>query len=343
MDTTITKETIGIEEKVAFLQLPSAYPFPVTEVQIKETHMSWVFLTETIVYKLKKPVKYRFFDHRTLESRMKNSVEEIRLNRQLAKDIYIGVVPLVTNERKKLELEGKGEIIDWLVKMKRIPEKNMLDYTIEHHCIDEIQLQNTAALLAEFYKISLPVDISTAQYIKRLESEIFSNYNELTKPLYELPLTLLRELTAGQMAFISANHSMIEKRTREKRIIDAHGDLRPEHICLGPYSAIIDRLEFCKDLRALDIAEELSFLAMECEIMGNMHVGHVFFDRYKAINNDNIPQSLINFYKIKRACLRAYLVARHIEEQQYKKDPKWLLKANAYLKLAERIHQKYAM
>jgi aminoglycoside phosphotransferase family enzyme len=274
---------------------------------------------------------------------MENSVEEIRINRQLAKDIYIGVVPLVTNETGKLELEGKGEIIDWLVKMKRIPEKNMLDYAIEYDCIDEIQLQNTAALLAEFYKRSLPVDMSATQYIKKLESEIFFNYNELTNPIYELPLTLLRELTAGQMAFLSANHSMIEKRTGEKRIIDAHGDLRPEHICLAPYSAIIDRLEFCKDLRTLDIVEELSFLSVECEIMRNTHVGHVFFDRYKAINNDNIPHRLINFYKIKRACLRAYLVARHIEEQQYKEDPKWLLKANAYVRLAERIHQQYAM
>lgn len=336
-------DTISIDDKVAFLKRPSAYPFPVTEVQIKETHMSWVFLSGNFVYKLKKPVKYRFFDHRTLDSRMKNSVEEIRINRQLAKDIYIGVVPLVASERKELALEGKGEIIDWLVKMKRIPEKNMLDYAIEHDRIDETQLHNTAALLAEFYNRSLPVDIGSVQYIKRLESEIFFNYNELTNPLYELPFILIKELTAGQMAFLSAHQSIIERRIAEKKIIDAHGDLRPEHICLAPDPAIIDRLEFSRDLRILDTAEELASLSMECEMMNDTHVGRIFYNVYRTSTGDNIPNDLMRFYKIKKACLRAYLVARHIEESRYRDDSKWLMKANAYLKLAERIHQQYAM
>ena len=88
----------------------------------------------------------------------------------------------------------------------------------------------------------------------------------------------------------------------------------------------------------MDIAEELSFLDMECEMMGDAVTGQVFFDYYQKLSADQIPKQLIFFYKSKKAFLRAYLVARHITDPGYKDDPKWLIRANAYLKMA----QKYA-
>lgn len=339
---TVTKDKISIEEKVAFLQQPGNYPYSVSEIKTKETHMSWVFLADEFVYKMKKPVSYRLFDHRTLESRLLNSLEEVRINKRLAEGIYIGIVPLVINEKGILQLDGKGEIIDWLVKMKRIPENHMLDYAIEHDCIDAAYLHQAATLLAEFYKTSPPVPITLPEYTGKLASEILFTHNQLMAPLFKLPHTLLKELTAGQKAFLSAGQEIFGKRIADKKIIDAHGDLRPEHICLAPQAAIIDRLEFSKKLRIMDPAQELSFLSMECEMMGNNHTGRVFIDVYSDITHDNIPLPLINFFKIKKACLRAYLVARHIEETRYQDDPKWLAKANAYLQLAERYHQQQA-
>jgi aminoglycoside phosphotransferase family enzyme len=338
----VAKETISIGEKVAFLKQPGIYPYPVTEVKVKETHMSWVFMAGDFVYKLKKPVQYSYFDHRTLESRFINSREEILINKLLAEEIYIGMVPLVITENGNLQLEGSGEIADWLVKMKRIAEENMLDYNIRHNTVDEVQLHKAAELLADFYKASAPVQISPEQFIMKLESEIFFNEEQLANPLFELPRILLKELMAGQLAFLSGHQSLIEERVLDKKIMDAHGDLRPEHICLEPQPAIIDRLEFCKDLRVMDTAEELSFLTMECDMLGNSHAGHVFFKVYQGITHDNVPRSLINFYKIKKACLRAFLVARHAAEPQYKEDPQWLAKANAYLQLAENYHQQMA-
>ena len=149
---TIIKTGISIEEKVAFLRQPVNYPCPIREVTVKETHMSWVFICDEFVYKLKKPVRYSFFDHRSLESRLKNSHEEININKHLANDIYIGIVPLAIDEKGSLQLEGKGTAVDWLVQMKRIPGKYMLDYAIEHHCLDESRLKQAIALIVEFYK-----------------------------------------------------------------------------------------------------------------------------------------------------------------------------------------------
>jgi len=339
----VAETDVSIEEKVSFLKQPASYSHGDVKVEVKETHMSWVFLVDNVAYKLKKPVVNRLFDFRTLEARLKNCSEEVRLNRKLASDIYLGIIPLVIDETGKLQIEEEGKIVDWMIKMKRIPEKNMLDYAIQHDCIDVISLGQVARLIAEFYKTSSPVLITVSQYIKKLEADIFFNYNELTLPLFELSPVLLKELRAGQMAFLTENHSLFNERIKRKKIIEAHGDLRPEHICLGPSPAIIDRLEFNKELRIMDIAEELSSLSIECEMMGNRTTGQFFLDEYRKITNDIIPQSLVAFYKIKKACLRAYLVARHKEEDRYKDDPKWLAKANAYLKLAESYHQQLAL
>lgn len=329
------KNPFTIEGKVSFLQEPSSYPFPVNEIKVIETHMSWVFLVNDFVYKLKKPVKYSLFDHRSLQSRMNNSFEEIRINKCLAIDIYLDVVPLVVNEKGNLQINGQGAMADWLVKMKRIPEENMLDYAIQHNCVDNSQLNRAAILLTEFYKTTPAFPMTLAEYTRKLESEILFNYSQLANPLFELPPTLLKELTEGLRAFVSKRQSLFAKRIADKKIVDAHGDLRPEHICLAPHPAIIDRLEFSKELRKMDMAEELSFLSMECEMMGNNNAGQLFFDVYRDLSRDNIPKSLVIFFKIKKACLRAYLVARHVEESRYQGDPKWLTSANAYLQLAK--------
>ena len=335
-------ESIGIDKKVAFLRQPAAYPYPVKELKVKETHMSWVFLAGDFVYKLKKPVSYSYFDHGTLASRLHNSREEIRINQTLGKDIYVGIVPLVININGALQLEGKGKVIDWLVKMKRIREDQMLDYAIAHHAVDKQVLQDTIAVLIEFYKNALVQPMPTTAFIKKLEAEISFNNEHLLNPLFEMPGTLVRKLIAGQLGLLSSNYALFDKRVSEKRIVDAHGDLRPEHICLWPDPLIIDRLEFSKELRIMDITEELSFLSVECELMGNEFVGRLFIDAYRRSCDDDIPRSLILFYKVKRACLRAFLVARHVEEKQYKADPQWQVKALAYIQKAVKYHAELA-
>ncbi len=336
----VAQYDVSIDEKVAFLKQPTTYPYRDVSVEVKETHMSWVFLVDDVVYKLKKPVVNRLFDFRTLEARLKNCRKEVRLNQRLARGIYLGIVPLTMTEAGILQIEGEGRIVDWLVKMRRIPEKDMLDYAIQHDCIDETYLRGASRLLTEFYKTSPPVSIDILHHIKKLEKDIFLNYDELSLPLFELSPVLLKELKKSQMSFLRRNHTLFNERIKNKKIIEAHGDLRPEHICLGPSPAIIDRLEFNKELRIMDIAEELSFLCIECEMMGSLTAGQLFLDEYTRITSDLMPGSLITFYKIKKACLRAYLVARHKEEDRYKNDQKWLIKANAYLQLAEKYHHQ---
>lgn len=328
------------EEKTNFLLQPQSYPSHVDKVAVKETHMSLVFLTDGFVYKMKKPVRYDLFDHRSLHSRFINCKEEVKINKQLAKDIYVGLAPLVINKKEQLQLEGEGEVIEWFIKMKRIPDEGMLDFAIRNNCIDENGLKNAADLLVDFYKTSPGVSISLNRLTKKMEGDLSSIGQSLVNPLFNFSSELVHEITSGLIAFLAANDSLFEERIRNKKIIDAHGDLRPEHICLMPSPAIIDRLEFSRELRIMDVVEELSFLSMECEMIGNRSPGDFFTDTYKGTIGDYFPPALSRFYKTKKACLRAYLVARHVLEPQYQNDVKWLSKANAYLDLAKKYYQQ---
>ena len=337
---TMEENEISITEKISFLKKPETYPHPVEKIETKETHMSWVFLVNDFAYKLKKPVQFLLLDLHTLQARHHNCVEEMRLNKRLAGDIYLGVVPLVLNEEGKLQIEGKGQVIEWLVKMKHIPQEDLLDYAILHQQVNRKLVENVAILLAEFYKKAPPVYIEPYLYIKKLKEEIISSHTELLQPLYHLPVILIDQVSNNLVHFLNTRSVLFDERVANGKIIEAHGDLKPEHICLAPQPAIIDTLEFNRELRTMDIAEELSFLDMECEMMGDIVTGQQFFDCYKKMTNDDIPESLIFFYKTKKAFLRTWLVARHITETGYKDEPKWLKRANAYLEMANKYNNK---
>jgi aminoglycoside phosphotransferase family enzyme len=328
--------TVSVAEKVSFLRKPESYPLPVSKVETKETHMSWVFLADDYVYKLKKPVQYHFLDFRAIAARYENCDEEVRVNKRLAKDIYAGIIPLVINEDGKLALEGSGEIIDWLVKMKRIADINFLDFAIAHNLIDFSKLEETAKLLADFYINAPGIQVSPDEYRGKLEEEIIFSHDELSKHNFQLSNNLIEQIYGALNNFIKIHSELFSVRIAKGKIIEAHGDLRPEHICLSPQPAIIDALEFNRELRIMDIAEELSFLDMECEMIGNTQVGEYFISTYKKRSGDEIPDLLLFFYKAKKAFLRTYLTARHLTEAEYKGDPKWIRKANAYLKLSGR-------
>jgi len=331
---------LPLAEKVAFLKQAVAYPHPVQSVETKETHMSWVFLTGEFAYKLKKPVKYRFLDLSILRSRLRNCREEVRLNKRLARDIYLGLVPLTIEKNGRLALEGKGRVVDWLVRMQRLPEESMLDYGIRHHTVTKDQVRPAAALLAEFYKSLPAIDTDPSRYREKLRGEIYSLYRELINPAYHLPVLLIDLLTAGLLRFLTEHTSLLDNRALGGKIKETHGDLRPEHICLFPVPAIIDCLEFSLQLRIQDTAEELSFLAMECEMMGDASIGKVFLEMYTLLTSDRPDESLITFYKLRKACLRVFLVVRHIAEPAYRKDGQWVERANAYLHLARQYYDR---
>lgn len=129
---------------------------------------------------------------------------------------------------------------------------------------------------------------------------------------------------------------LFDQRVGAGKIIEAHGDLRPEHVCLEEAPIIIDCLEFKREFRILDPADELSFLTMECERLGAPEfLDRLVFEVYRKITGDIVPERLLHFYKSYRATLRAKLTIWHLREPQIREAQKWFMLAKEYLDLAE--------
>ncbi|MGJ0489981.1 hypothetical protein [Methylobacter sp.] len=330
-----------IEEKVAFLRRPEVYPDSPERVDVIKTHMSWVFLTERLVYKLKKPVRYDYLDFSTLEDRRRNCENEVRLNRRLAEHVYLGTVPLTTEADGGLKLGGEGRVVDWLVKMRRLPADRMLDVTIREGTVDAEDVRKLSQVLANFYRLSSSLAISPAEYRHSFEADIQSNLIELSDSRYALPRVQVDRLMAAQRQFLSEQGCLLEQRAGDGRIIDAHGDLRPQHICLTPEPVIIDCLEFNRQFRILDPVDELAYLALECERLSAPAIGDHVLRHYKKAAGDACPIELIVFYKAFRACLRAKIAVWHTVDHDVQDHQHWLRLARTYLDLAEQYMRRW--
>ena len=318
--------------KVAFLSRPDAYR-PAAAVTVRETHMSFVFLTGERAYKLKKPVLFPYLDFSNLARREAACRAELRLNRRLAPDTYLDVVPLTVSPGG-LAVGGDGTPVDWLVAMRRLDEAGTLEHAIADHRVAPWQLDRLAAGLVGFYRRAARAVVSPARHLAGWRRALADNRRVLLDPRFGLPAGLVRRIDRAQRAFLADRAALLAARVRERRIVDGHGDLRPEHIWLGDPLRIIDCLEFNANLRAVDPFDELAFLCLECERLGAPAVGEHVRRRVARALRDGASAELFRFYHCHRATLRARLAVAHLAEPNPRTPDKWPRLARTYLALA---------
>jgi aminoglycoside phosphotransferase family enzyme len=323
----------GLEEKVTFLSRPASYGEGTGPVVAIETHMAWVFLAGQHAYKLKKPVRYEYLDFSTLEARRLACEAELHLNRRLAPAVYLATVPLTIEVEGRLELGAAGRIVDWLVKMRRLPRTAMLDQLITRQAVRAEQVEALGSLLARFYQDAPRVPQAPGAYQRGFIVEIENVCRELCRwgiARAEVdPLAERLRHAAGQLG------DQLEQRARENRIVDGHGDLRPEHVCLTAEPAVIDCLEFRADFRIIDAADELAYLGMECDRLGDWSIGPALFAVYGRSTGDYPPAPLIRFYKSFRAGLRAKIAIWHLRDAVVRFPDRWVARTRDYLRLAD--------
>ena len=311
-------------------------------VDAVETHMSWVFLADGWAYKLKKPVRYQFLDFSTPEARRLDCEEEVRLNRRLAPDVYIGIVPLTWHPDEGLKLEGIGHPVEWLVKMRRLPAARMLDQALAAGAVGPDDAVRVAAVLGRFYRSLTPVDMSTVVYQRSLTEEIDACRIELGRSVYALGAERVAPVAHALIAFLERNEALVRKRVEGGRIVEGHGDLRPEHVCLLEPPVVIDCLAFNRDLRVLDAGDEISYLAMECERLDAAWFGRSIIEAYREAACDDIAQTVVHFYSAFRALVRAKLAVWHTHDAPPEGRGKWIGRALQYIGLAEAHSQACA-
>ena len=326
----------SLAAKVEFLQRPASYPERPERVEAVETHMSWVFLADGHVYKLKKPVRYDFLDFSTLAARRRCCEEEVRLNRRLAPDVYLGTVALKLRPGGGLGLEGAGEAVDWLVKMRRLPDARSLPAVIAGGSLRPADLAALGSLLAAFYRGCPRADLAPGDYVRRQRADVEANRRELAAPASGLPEALVAGLDAAQVGFMERHADLLESRVRAGWVVEGHGDLRPEHVFLleaGP--VVIDCIEFNRAFRLVDWADELAYLGLECARLGARAAGEEVLGACCGALGDLPPPELLRFYAGYRACLRAKICLWHAAEPGVVDPEHWRRRAREYLELAK--------
>jgi aminoglycoside phosphotransferase family enzyme/predicted kinase len=330
------------QQLTEWLQSPAAYQPPPQRVERIDTHISSVFLADDLVYKLKKRVKYDFLDFSTLAAREQACREEVRLNSRLAPDIYVGVEPITREAGGSFAISGKGEVVDWLVKMRRLPlDQTMLALHERGRLTDE-HVERLAKVLVRFYKDLHPLAVAPEEYRAAYLHHVQYNGRELLAAEHHLPKAMVRRAQAFQLQLLQLRPALFDERVKAGRIFDGHGDLRPEHICFSEPLAIFDCLEFNAELRRIDAADELAFLAAECDFIDAEWVGPQLVREYLTQSGDSLPAILFDFYKCYRACVRAKVAALRADQLRDEAAAQAAAEAKRHLELADRYAAPYA-
>ena len=325
----------SLEEKIRFLSRCGADGSASGPIEVLETQMAWVFLTENRVLKLKKPVTTDYLDFSTLERRNADVRDEIRLNRRLALDVYLGARALFQKSDGALSLNGEGRIVDWLVEMQRLPAHESLDARIAADHLARTDIERVADVLAGFYAALPAQALSATELVEHFEAEHAKTSRVLRDKSYEFDGCRVEAALSAFESDFDRVRPELAKRVGEGRIVEGHGDLRPEHVFLTEPPVIIDCLEFSKKFRTLDPFEEVAYLGLECALLGCDWVFAVLERRIADLLNDPVPPALLVFYWRYRALLRARLSLLHLSETQVRSPEKWRPLAWRFIALAE--------
>jgi uncharacterized protein len=330
----VNDAAIDLAAKVACLSRPESFPDRTPAVEAIETHFAWVFLAGRFAYKLKKPMRFHDFDFTSLAARRANCELEATLNRRLAPAVYISTVPLCV-DGDRLTVGDSGTPIEWLVKMHRLPRERALDRLAAAGQLPDDQLAALMKTLTRFYDAAPRAPWDGRGYRRALAVEIERTAAELSAKTLGLDAEHIYQVAAGLQDRLATNPEAFHARIADGRVVDAHGDLRPEHVFLTAEPQIIDCLEVSGELRLLDSAAEVAFLALECERVGHHSLASRILELYRRHSRDDIGNDILDFYRALRAFVWAKLAAWHLDEELAPEAAAhWRARAQWYLDVA---------
>jgi len=324
-----------LPEVIQALLLPNAYPDTTQGVEMVQTQMSFVFLTGDYVYKVKKPVNLGYLDYTTLDKRYFYCQREVELNQRLCPDAYLGVVP-ITRNRRGVFIEGQGDVIEYAVKMRRLPQEAMMNVLLAKNQVSPEMITSVARKLAEFHHEAETVsgfgDLDT---ITQNTEENFSQTEKyIGSTVSQETYQHIKDYTKS---FMENNAPLFRKRIADGKIRDCHGDLHAAHVCFTNGICIYDCIEFNDRFRYCDVASEVAFLAMDLDHYGRADLSRSFVDAYIAMSQDKELPQLLNFYKCYLAYVRGKVESFKLDDPHISEEEKTgvLATARKYFELAE--------
>ncbi len=322
---------------VQSLLRPEAYDHAPRVVELKQTHISYLFITDRFVYKVKKPVDLGFLDFTTIDLRRFYCFEEVRLNRRLSPDIYLGVVE-VRESGDGAAFTGDGSVIDYAVMMRRLPEEQMLDQLLAAGKVDGETMRRVARRVADFHSnAERNTEIDQNGSLAIISRNWEENFAQVSSFVGET-------INAQDLAFIKSmvNRYMAEQahlfdyRISQGFIRDCDGDLHLENICLGNDVWIFDCIEFNSRFRYIDTASDIAFLLMDLEYHDRSDLASLFLDEYCSVTGDEGCRPLLEFYKVYRAFVRGKVASIQLRDMDIPASQREVARerSRAYFRLA---------
>ncbi len=334
----LKRGTLMMRSILKSLLKPDAYPETTTSVELVQTHVSWIFLTDCYAYKIKKPVDLGFLNFSTIDRRRFYCNEEIKYNKRLCPDIYVGVVELRQNNGS-VGFQEEGRILDYAVKMKRLPAERMMDRLVTDDTISMGEIREVARVIAEFHK-TLPSSPAISEYGRpeRIRFNWIENFDQ-TIPFENttLPAPERQQIKSWVLSFLEQHEALLSTRIDNGFIRECDGDIHLENICLNDGKVyIFDCIEFSERFRCCDTAADTAFLLMDLDFNGRNDLSEEVLATYREITGDTVPRALLDFYKVYRAFVRGKVESIHSLDPDMSKQQRdnTLMRASRYFRLA---------
>lgn len=331
------------------LQNPALYDHPVSGFTLMETHISWVILTGDFVYKIKKPVNFGFLDYSTLEQRAHYCAEELRLNRRLAPDLYLDVVPIRGSDSAP-SLTGDGPIIEYMVKTRQFRQQDLLGNMQRAGTLTAEHIDSLAATLADFHqRIELAAPDSVWGQPEQVHAPVAQNFEQI-RPLLGNPADLaqLDELEQWAHTTFQRLIPQLAQRKADGLIRECHGDIYLDNVTLiDGQVTLFDCIEFNDAFRWTDVMSDVAFMAMDLEDRGMPDLSQRFVNAWLEHTGDYAGLAVLNYYKAYRAMVRAKvaLLGLHADLSEEQRN-QVLARYHGYVALAEsyiRIPRRFGL
>ncbi len=311
---------------ISDLMHPSAYPETTEKVTLVQTHISTVFIGDEFVYKIKKPVNFGFLDFSTLEKRNYYCNKEVELNSRFSQDVYLGVYP-VTFDGTKHAINGKGEVVDYAVKMRRLSDEDLLKTRFKKGTVTSEDVERIGKAIADFHKISeRSKEIDKFGNLDAVKFNTDENFQQTAEFIGDsISKEQYHSLKNWTDKFYKEHRELFAQRVKNGKIRDCHGDLHMEHICLTDSIIIFDCIEFNDRFRYSDIVSEIAFLLMDLEFNGGERFSEQLCKAYltnAGEKDDALIIHLIKFYKVYRAYVRGKVTSFILKDSAVPDDKK---------------------
>ena len=332
LSANISLDLLRQQQLVDSLCAPRFFP---RKPKLEETHISWVLLTGHDAYKIKKAVNLGFLDFSTLELRHFFCSEELRLNRRLAPELYLGVVAISGTPEQPV-LSGEPAI-EFAVHMRRFAQTGLMDHMLEHGLVTPAHIDKLAIVIADFHKV-LPPAAADSPYcaVTEIKTEALQNFEQLPQ-LLSAPddLAMLEAVYSASELEFSACEPLFRLRAAAGCVRECHGDLHLGNIVvLDDVPTPFDCIEFSAELRWIDVISEISFTVMDLLHRGRPPLGWRLLNAYLENTGDYSGVGVLRFYLAYRAMVRAKIAAIRASQRGVAKARHELKSCRSYLALA---------